>query len=182
MTCTIVGWIDLFSRDVYRRMVTDSWRHCIKHKGFRVHAYTIMSNHIHLVASCAPPFELESVMRDWKAFTARSIVDYLLDETNIESRRKWLLWQFAYHARCNKPAQDYQIWQHGSHPKILWDPEITAQKVNYTHNNAVRAGFVAHDFDWVYSSAPDYAEKRDFLLVPITNVWDWWAAQEQFGE
>jgi hypothetical protein len=70
LTCSVTGWVDLFARQVYRDMVLDSWRYCQVHKGFQVHAYTIMSNHLHLIASCKPPFRLEEVMRDWKAFTA----------------------------------------------------------------------------------------------------------------
>jgi len=55
LTCSIVGWVDLFSRQIYRDMVLDSWRYCQEHKGFQVHAYTIMSNHLHLIASCRAP-------------------------------------------------------------------------------------------------------------------------------
>ena len=56
LTCSIVGWVDLFSRQAYRDIVLDSWRYCQQYKGFQVHAYTVMSNHLHLIASCqAPP-------------------------------------------------------------------------------------------------------------------------------
>jgi putative transposase len=70
LTCSVTGWVYLFSRQVYRDMVLDSWRYCLAHKGFQVHAYTIMSNHLHLIARCKAPFRLEEVMRDWKAFVA----------------------------------------------------------------------------------------------------------------
>ena len=70
LTCSIVGWVDLCSRQVCRDIVLDSWRYCQEHKGFQVHAYTIMSNHLHLIASCRAPHRLEAVMRDWKHFTA----------------------------------------------------------------------------------------------------------------
>ena len=68
LTCSVTGWVDLFARQAYRDMVLDSWRYCQVHKGFQVHAYTIMSNHLHLIARCKSPFRLEEVMRDWKAF------------------------------------------------------------------------------------------------------------------
>lgn len=79
LTCSIVGWVDLFSRQIYRDMLLDSWRYCQEHKGFQVHAYTIMSNHLHLIASCRAPHRLEATMRDWKHFTATKILDYLIE-------------------------------------------------------------------------------------------------------
>jgi hypothetical protein len=54
----VTGWVDLFARQVYRDMVLDSWRYCQAYKGFQVHAYTFMSNHLHLIASCMAPFRL----------------------------------------------------------------------------------------------------------------------------
>ena len=33
MTFTVVGWIDIFSRQIYRDMVIDSLKCCQRHKG-----------------------------------------------------------------------------------------------------------------------------------------------------
>jgi REP element-mobilizing transposase RayT len=49
ITCTIVGWIDIFTRKCYRDLLLDSLNFCRKEKGLLVFAYVIMSNHIHLI-------------------------------------------------------------------------------------------------------------------------------------
>lgn len=179
LTCSIVGWVDLFSRQVYRDMVLDSWLYCQEHKGFQVHAYTFMSNHLHLIASCRAPYRLEAAMRDWKHFTATQILRYLNDNTQPESRREWLLYLFSYFALGKKSKQTYQIWQHDNHPVELFSEEVIAQKMSYIHHNAVRAGLVELPEQWQYSSASFYAahsENTPFQAPPLVNilpVWQW---------
>lgn len=179
LTCPITGWVDLFTRQVYRDIVLDSWRYCQQHKGFQVHAYTLMPNHLHLIASCKPPFRLEDVMRDWKRHAARQTLLYLQDKNTVESRRDWLLYLFSYFALGKKDKQTYQIWQHDNHPIELYSEEVILQKLNYIHMNAVKAGFVEKPEDWTYSSAPFYAAneaegvvKKESLL-DIVPVWQW---------
>ncbi len=48
MTMTIVGWVDIFSRQRYRDIAIESLRYCQKEKGLIIHAYVIMTNHIHI--------------------------------------------------------------------------------------------------------------------------------------
>ena len=49
LTFTIVGWIDIFTRQSYRDIVIESFRYCQQKKGLHLHAFVIMSNHVHLV-------------------------------------------------------------------------------------------------------------------------------------
>ena len=50
LTFQIVGWVDIFTRKIYRDIVIESLRYCQAHKGLNLYAYVIMSNHIHLLA------------------------------------------------------------------------------------------------------------------------------------
>ncbi|SFN80125.1 hypothetical protein SAMN05660413_02622 [Salegentibacter flavus] len=47
ITATIVDWIDIFSRQIYRDCIVNSLSYCIKKKGIILYGYVIMSNHIH---------------------------------------------------------------------------------------------------------------------------------------
>lgn len=49
LTFTIVGWIDLFSRQRYRDIILESMAFCRKEKGLLQSAYVIMTNHLHLI-------------------------------------------------------------------------------------------------------------------------------------
>ena len=49
VTFTIIYWIDLFTRSAYCDIVWDSLRYRQEMKGLVIHAFVIMSSHVHLV-------------------------------------------------------------------------------------------------------------------------------------
>ena len=51
VTFTVVYWLDIFIRDAYRQIILDSLVFCHNHKGLNVHAYCIMTSHVHLILS-----------------------------------------------------------------------------------------------------------------------------------
>jgi len=156
MTFTVVGWIDVFTRPQYRDLVIESFKFCQKTKGLHLHAYVIMTNHIHLIASVEKPHTLSEFVRDCKKFTAKRILDDIQDNL-AESRRDWMLHQFKYYASRHGRNETFQLWEHENHPVELFSPDFTQQKINYIHQNPVRAGLVYRAEDYVYSSASNYA-------------------------
>jgi putative transposase len=74
MTCTIVGWLPVFTRQEAVQIVFDSWSFLNKEKQFSLYGYVVLENHLHLVAS-AP--NLSNVMKSFKMCTARQIIDLL---------------------------------------------------------------------------------------------------------
>lgn len=170
MTSTIVGWIDVFSRERYRQIIVDSLRYCQKGKKLHVVAFVIMTNHIHLIAWVEAPFEMSAVMRDFKAHTAREILKSI--ENDIESRKEWLIHVLKFFGNQSANRKTYQFWQDGFHPVQLWSDAVFMQKLNYLHQNPVRAGLVLRAEDWVYSSASNYHNQKGILEVDI-----WWPSQ-----
>jgi hypothetical protein len=55
------------------------------------------------------------------------------------------------------PVLRYQIWQNGYHPIELSTPSMVNQKINYIHDNLVRAGFVSQPEGYKYSSGRSYS-------------------------
>ncbi len=51
ITCTVHQWVDIFTRKIYIDILLDSLRYCQQHKGLKVYAWVVMSNHIHLIVS-----------------------------------------------------------------------------------------------------------------------------------
>jgi putative transposase len=156
MTFTIIGWIDVFSRQAYRDIVIDSLKFCQKSKGLHLHAYVIMSNHMHLIASVNEGCSISDFVRDCEKFTAKQILNDI--ETNaIESRKEWMLHQFKYYASRHSRNEIYQLWEHDNHFIELSSATFTQQKIDYIHQNPVKAGLVYRAEDYVYSSASNYA-------------------------
>ncbi len=53
VTYSVIEWIDVFSRLVYKDIIVESLKYAQKNKGLIIHAWVIMTNHIHLIASAS---------------------------------------------------------------------------------------------------------------------------------
>ncbi|MDR2119567.1 MAG: transposase [Tannerella sp.] len=166
LTFRVVGWVDIFTRQIYRDIVIESLKYCQQHKGLILYAYVIMSNHVHMLAQ-SEDGSLKDVVRDCKHFTGSRILTEIEDVT--ESRRDWMKIVFEYHAKL-KPRQLKQLWEHENHAEEIYSPGFFAQKINYIHENPVRAGIVENAEDYLYSSAKNYAGLSSEIEVTIIDL------------
>jgi putative transposase len=91
----------------------------------------------------------------------------LIEENTQESRREWLLNSFKKAGAANSNNTKNQFWQQHNHPIELWSPAVIQQKMDYTHDNPVEAGFVENDYEYLYSSARDYCGIKGLVKVII---------------
>jgi REP element-mobilizing transposase RayT len=162
LTFTIVDWIDIFSRQIYRDIIIDSLNYCNKEKGLDIFAFVIMTNHIHLIAQSRKG-ALSEVIRDFKKFTSKKIIETINSEP--ESRSSWMLDRFRFNASQRVSNKDYQVWKHGNHAVYMYSPDFMREKLNYLHNNPVRAGIVEKPEDYLYSSARYYSGLDSLLNI-----------------
>ena len=168
VTFQIVGWVDIFSRKIYRDIVIESLQYCQQQKGLELFAYVIMSNHIHLMAR-SQNGDLSGTIRDFKSFTSKKMLDVL--NTNMESRSDWMKMVFEYHAKF-KSKQTHQIWTHENHAEYIYSQKFIEQKIEYIHNNPVRSGIVTKPEDYLYSSARNYADLENVIeVVKVVFLW-----------
>jgi len=161
MTCTIVGWLPIFTRPSAVNIVLDSWRYLQRKREFKLLAYVILENHLHIIAR-AP--ELADVMQRFKSFTALRIIELL--ESHGE---EMLLSQLQKHKLSYKTESQHQVWQEGSHPQQIQSDEMMWQKLQYVHDNPIRRGYVDDALAWRYSSARNYAGQAGLIDV----ITDW---------
>ncbi len=76
-----------------------------------------------------------------------------------------MLWIFTQVAKTNLRNDTYQFWQQDNQPIELLTPEFTLIKLNYLHNNPVKAGFVERPEDYLLSSARDYNGGKGILSI-----------------
>lgn len=169
-TSTIVGWIDVFTRDVYRNILLGSFSYCQKNQGLQMHAWVLMTNHFHLIYSCAAGHDPAMVLKNIKSYTALKIIDAVTRNPK-ESRKEWMLKTFGQYGEENKSNYQYQFWQHENHPILLDRAEMLEERITYLHENPVRAGFVELAESWKYSSAVDYYTKDRKGLLEIVSVY-----------
>lgn len=167
LTLQIVDWIDVFTRQIYRDIAIDSFRYCQQNKGLQIFGYVIMSNHIHLTAN-SPDGHLSETIRDFKKFTSKSITDAIAEGN--ESRKVWMLNRFAFNTKLHSRNQKYQVWTHENHAVVLYSNDFIQEKLEYLHNNPVRAGLVNRPEDYLYSSARNYADLEGILDIAYIEM------------
>ncbi|MBN2349519.1 MAG: transposase [Bacteroidales bacterium] len=165
VTITVVDWVDLFIRPVYKHVLIDSLKFCMENKGLVVYAYVIMTSHIHLIVCSNEKNSLENIIRDFKKLTSKKLIEAINE--NNESRKQWLLKKFEFAANRIKRGEKFRIWKDGFHPIEMFDREILEQKLNYIHENPVINEIVEREEDYKYSSAISYAGGIGQLEVTI---------------
>jgi len=167
VTLQVVEWVDIFSRQKYRDIIVENLNYCIKNKGLVINAWVIMSNHVHLLLR-SETSNLSGTLRDFKSFTSKLILNEI--ESSNESRKDWMLGVFKKAAFEHKRNSDYQFWTHENHAEYIYSNKFVEQKLNYIHNNPVRAGLVQKPEDYIYSSAIDYSGEDGLIKLEIINV------------
>lgn len=150
LTMTIVEWIPIFTKQKYFDVLIDSLKFCQKNKGLKIHAYVMLDNHVHVVASGE---RLADTIRDFKSFTAGKVIEVLKKD-----KRAWMLKELAFYKKRHKQDSEHQVWQEGSHPQAITVDGMLSQKIDYIHCNPVKRGLVREPEHWVYSSALDYSD------------------------
>ena len=167
ITCTIVSWVNLFTRPLYNDIVLESLEHCRHTKGLELYGYCLMSNHLHLIAR-AP--DLAGCVRDFKKFTATKLYQ-AVESNSQESRQGWLKWMFTANGSRTAANAHIQVWGQGYHPIELSDFGRFEQRLNYVHQNPVRVGICFEAHQYRYSSAAQYAGLDAHPLLPVTLAW-----------
>ena len=165
LTFQVVDWIDVFTRQVYRDIIVESLKYAKENKCLDAFAYVIMSNHIHLIAQ-SNNGQLSATIRDIKKFTSKRIIETI--QAIPESRMEWMLNRFSFNARQHSRNKTYQVWTHENHAVYLYGPKFIREKIDYLHNNPVRAGIVEKPEDYVYSSARYYAGLD--CVLPVSDI------------
>lgn len=168
LTFTVVDWIDIFSRKIYVDVLLDSFTFCREHKGLKLYAYVIMTNHVHVMVR-AENENLSDVIRDFKRYTASKILELLINNKQ-ESRKSWMLKQFEFMALKNSGNSKHQFWLHRNHAIELESHKFVMQKMAYIHENPVRAGYVDHAEHWMYSSQRNYSNLSTLIEIDEMDI------------
>jgi putative transposase len=161
LTCTVVGWLPVFTQPDTVQILLDSWQFLQDHNRLILFGYVILENHVHFIASAD---DLAKEVGDFKSHTARRIIDYLNDR-----HVRILLDGLEYRKARRKIDRSFQLWQEGSHPKVIENEVMLQQKLESIHNNPVNRGYVSEPTHWRYSSARKHARMES--LVDVTTAW-----------
>ena len=105
-----------------------------------------MDNHIHIIWQVREGHLLTNVQRDFMKYTAQKI-KFLLKEIQPE---------FLAELEVNLADRKYQIWQRNPLNIPLYSQGVIEQKLDYIHNNPVKAELCSEPEKYFYSSASFY--------------------------
>jgi REP element-mobilizing transposase RayT len=103
LTCTVVEWLPVFTRQESAQIILDSWQYLQKEGRITLFAYVILENHLHFIAASK---DLSKEVGDFKSYTARRLIDTL-----GSAGAKTLLDQLAFRKPKYKADREYQFWQ-----------------------------------------------------------------------
>jgi len=161
VTFTVIDWIDVFTRPIYKDYIIENLEYCRKNKGLEIFSYVIMPNHLHLILRSKEK-PLSDTIRDFKTYTSKELFK-LIKENPKESRKEWMILLMKQAGKYNSSNVNHQFWQRDNQPIKIWDNRQFKIKENYIHQNPVVTGFVAHAHDFLYSSAC----KKSPLIVDV---------------
>ena len=161
LTCTVVEWLPVFTRQEAVDILLDSWRYLIINRGLHLYGYVVLENHLHAVAMSE---NLPALWSIFKSYTAKEIIR-LLQASNAET----ILKRMRFGCKAHRHDRIHQFWQEGSHPQVIENEGVLRQKLDYIHDNPVKRGFVDRPEHWRWSSARNYAGEKG--LIDIFADW-----------
>jgi REP element-mobilizing transposase RayT len=133
--------LPVFRTDALKNIVCAAFKEARNSGGFAILAYVIMPNHVHVVSDGS--LKPSETLRFLNGISGRRVIDYLKETNYMTSLAKL---RDAEKAR----GHVYSLWDGHSHALPLFSENFVLQRVNYIHQNPVRAGLVerAEDYRW----------------------------------
>lgn len=129
-----------------------------------IFGYVIMPDHYHLITDGKrKPSE---VLRFTNGITARRVIDYLKENNFMISLEK-------LRQETKKREYKYSLWEHHPNAFLLTSETTFMQKINYIHQNPVRAGLAVKAEDYLFSSARIWHKRpleNESLAVDIDKI------------
>jgi putative transposase len=145
-TCTCLEWRPVIASERHKDMIIESLEFLSRERRVTIFAFVLMHNHFHLIWQLLGGHKRSSVQRDLLKYTGQSILRDLKD-MNVPMLNE---------LRVDTSDRKYQVWERNALSISLSNEYFLTQKLNYIHNNPVRAGLCKHPEQYRYSSASYY--------------------------
>jgi len=151
-TATCLNWHHLLRSDERKWIVLNSLKFLVTEKRIYLYAFVIMPNHLHLIWRVRTEWVHKDVEQMFKKFTAQKLKFHLTDNGFHQELQLY---------QSTQVDRIYQIWERRSYKAEVISREIGEQKLDYIHDNPVKAGLCQVTTDYFFSSAKWYEENKD---------------------
>ena len=142
--------------DKFKDIIISSLKFLTADHRVLLYAFVIMDNHIHLVWQISDAYKPHEVQQSFMKYTAQMMLK------ELRNNHKNVLTLFEVNSKDRK----HQIWERNPLSVSLFNRNVLLQKLEYIHNNPVKAGLCVLPEEYKYSSASFYfrGDKRwDFI-------------------
>jgi len=161
VTSTIVKRYRAFQKESDYQILIENLKFYRNKFGYKLLGYVLMPSHYHLLVQMNNgKGELSKFQQDFKKITAKKILEKFQKEDNKEAL------QVFQEAAENLPRQNSKVWVSRFDDEVIRSEKWFSQKLNYIHQNPVKAGLVEKGENWPYSSARNYL-LGDHSLIEI---------------
>jgi len=165
VTTTIVDHARVFANEGYCMILIRNIQHYQQRFRFTVLGYVLMPSHFHWVVEVDPAFgTISDIMRDIKKHSAWDLL-----ETLRSDQRNDLIRIFA-DAASGYDDQRSKVWMDRFDDEVIRNEAMLRTKLEYIHQNPVKAGLVAKAEDYRFSSARNYI-LNDHSVLRVKTDW-----------
>lgn len=167
VTTTAVSHHHIFVSDNIKHILLESFSFMRENNWIKLYAFVIMPNHLHIILRVLHGRKLFDVMRDFKKFTSKRIVQRLETENNLTVLSAI---QGVGRRGGNK------VWEDGYDARDIFTAKFLKQKLDYIHLNPSQPhwNLVEHPEDYVWSSARYYLHGQK-PIIKIDDVMEFLA-------
>ena len=151
-TATCLNWQLLLQPESRKRIVVDCLKFLVEDGRIWLYAFVIMPNHVHLLWCRREKWLGKNVQQMFLKYTAQQFKFEMLDNGKVEELEKY---------RSPQSDRTYHFWERRPFKATMYNREVASQKVDYIHNNPVKAGFCSLPEEYQYSSAAYYEMNVD---------------------
>ena len=150
-TATIYDWKHVLKDDAYKNIISNCLHTMVRKEQIQLNAFVIMVNHVHFIWQPLQHYSVSQIQTSFTTFTSKEIKKQLsIDDLQLLETMK-----------VNKYDRAYQIWKRRPLNIELFTQNVFMQKLEYIHENPVRAGLVRYAEEYHYSSAKYYSTGVD---------------------
>jgi putative transposase len=149
VTTTVADWQPLLRSHEAASIATLTLSESVTHFSGSLVGYVVMPNHVHFLAALPELAQLSRLMQGYKGLSSRRLRE-----------------------AADTPVSGGSVWMRRFDDLIVISERQFRIKLEYIHNNPVRAGLTSAAVDWPFSSARDWFEGEPGL-VPVDTQFSW---------
>jgi putative transposase len=143
LTAVAKDRLPVFRTDAIKVITCKALDEARKSGGFAIYAYVIMPDHLHAITDSA--IKPSKVLQYINGIISRRVIDHLKEHGHNASLRK-------LRRESGARRHMYSLWEHHNNALPIFSEGMFMEKVNYIHQNPVRAGLVERAGDYRWSS------------------------------